>query len=181
MKITSRAREDADPARVSDTNFRLHMSNSEENRNEAPEPYAGIGRMLVLVMKGALTGFPLGLILAVLAGSWVWLELRMNVGLLIPAAAFFSAVSSFWKRKAFPYALFLMGQVFLIVILLVRYGFNVDAFCAVPAYLFREGFHGAGLTATAAGWIVGGILVGGNLVWIAFPRERLSQRKDRQS
>jgi len=136
-------------------------------------------RMLAIILEGALIGFTLGLILAVLAGSWVWLEMRVNVGLLIPAATFLCPVSTFWMRKAFSYSLFLMVQVFLLIVLIGIYGVDAGALCAVPAYLFREGFHGTGLTLATAGLMVGGIFLGGNLLWIAFSRERLFPTDDR--
>jgi hypothetical protein len=129
--------------------------------------------MFAIILEGALIGFTLGLILAVLAGSWVWLEMRMNVGLLIPAATFLCPASTYWTRKVFFYSLFLMVQVFLLIALIGIYGFDASALCAIPAYLFREGFHGTGLTLATAGLMVGGIFIGGNLLWIAFSRERL--------
>ncbi len=137
---------------------------------KSPSLSPGSGRMLAIILKGALTGFTLGLILAVLAGSWVWLEMRVNTGLLIPAATFLCLVFSFWTRKDFPYSLFLMGQVLLLFVLLAIYGFDRGALCAVPVYLFREGFHGSDLTQGTAGSLLEGILLSGNLLWIVFRR-----------
>ncbi len=45
------------------------------------------GVALAGLVRGALFGFVLGLLLSLLAGSWVWLEMRANVGLLIPGMA----------------------------------------------------------------------------------------------
>lgn len=173
MKIKSHPREEADPVRVFDRDSRLHGSDRGGYRNEAKRPHAGTGRMLAIILKGALIGFTLGLILAVLAGSWVWLEMRVNVGLLIPSATFLCPVFTSWTRKVFSYSVFMMGQVFLLIVLLAIYGFDAGALCAVPAYLFREGFHGTGLTLATAGLMVGGIFLSGNLLWIAFSREHL--------
>jgi len=117
-------------------------------------------------MKGALIGFTLGLILAVLAGSWVWLEMRANVGFFIPAATFLCPAFCLWRRKTFTYSVFLKGQVALLIVLLLIYNFDMGALCAVPAYLFREGFHGNGLTPATAGLVVCSIYLGGNLLWI---------------
>jgi len=122
--------------------------------------------MFFITLKGALIGFTLGLILAVLAASWLWLEMRMNVGYLIPVATFLCMIFSAWLRKAFPYSLFLMGQAFLLFVLLAIYGFDASALCAVPAYLFREGLHGSSLPLAAAELMVGIIFLGGNLLWI---------------
>lgn len=173
MKIKNYPREDGDPVRVFDRDSRLYGSDGGGYRHEAKRPYADTGRMLAIILKGALIGFTLGLILAVVAGSWVWLEMRVNVGLLIPAATFLCPGSTFWTRKAFSYSLFLIVQVFLLIVLIGIYGFDAGALCAVPAYLFREGFHATGLTLATAGLMVGGIFLGGNLLWISFSRRRL--------
>lgn len=177
MRLAGRApghpREDEDPVAERDADSRLHGNDREGYRSGVKRHDEAPGGIGVILLKGALIGFTLGFVLAVLAGSWVWLEMRVNVGLLIPAATFLCAVSALWKWKAFPYALFLAGQVILIITLVVLYGFAADAFCAVPAYLFREGFHGSGLTLATARALVGGIFLGGNLLWIAFGRKRI--------
>lgn len=179
MKIKSHPRKDGDPVCVFDRDSSRHGNDGGGYRNESKKPYAVTGRMFAMILKGALIGFTLGLILAVLAGSWVWLEMRVNVGLLIPAATFLCPVSTFWMRKAFSYSAFLMEQVFLFIALLVIYGFDAGALWSVPAYLFREGFHGTDLTLATAGLMMGSIFLGGNLLWIAFRRERLFPTDDR--
>jgi hypothetical protein len=124
--------------------------------------------VFAIVLAGVMIGFILGLGLAVLAGSFVWLDMRVNVGLLIPAATFLCPVFAYWKRKTFSYTLFLVGQALLFVVLIAVYGFDAGALWSVPACLLREGCYGAGLPLGAAGLVVGGILLGGNLLWIIF-------------
>jgi hypothetical protein len=128
--------------------------------------YAGPGKGFSLIFRAALVGFTLGLILAVPANSWVWLEMRVNAGLLIPAATLLCPVFTLWRRNAFSYSLFLMGQTILVIILLAIYGFDRGALWVVPASLFREGFHFTGLTLKTAGLTVGGIFLGGNFLWM---------------
>ena len=173
MKSISHPRVDGDPVRVFDMDSRLRGNDKRRRgndrrgyRNEAKRPYTGAGRIFALIFRAALIGFTLGFVLAVPVGSWVWLEMRVNVGLLIPAATFLCPVFACWKRKAFPYSLFLMGQVLLFIILLAIYGFDAGALWAIPASLFREGFHGTGLTLATAGLMVGGIFLGGNFLWM---------------
>ncbi len=127
---------------------------------------AEAGEVYYLVYSSALIGFTLGLILAVLAGSRVWLEMRLNMGHLIPVVTVLCPVLTLWKGSAFSYAVFLMEQVVLLIILLAIYGFDAGALCSVPAYLFREGFHGNSLSLTTARVMVCGIFLGGNLLWI---------------
>jgi hypothetical protein len=124
------------------------------------------------ILKGALIGFTLGLILAVLAGSWVWLEMRVNVGLLIPATTVLCSLLAFWKKITLSYLPFFIAQTLLVITLLALYGPAADALRSVPAYLFREGFLCTGLARETAGSMVGGILVGGNLQWIIFNRKK---------
>ena len=132
------------------------------------------------IFKGALIGFALGLAIAVGAASWVWLEMRVNVGLLLPAATALCVMPAIGKERAFPYPLFLIAQIILGVTLLVIYGPDTGALWSIPAYIFREGFHGTGLTLKTAELMVWGILLGGNILWIAFSRERLCPTDDRQ-
>jgi hypothetical protein len=135
-------------------------------RTERPE--VGPNKVFAIVLTGVMTGFILGLGLAVLAGSFVWLDMRVNVGLLIPAAAFLCPVFAYWKRKTFSYTLFLAGQGLLFVVLIAVYGFDAGALWSVPASLLRDGFYSAGLPLETARSIVGAILLGGNLLWIVF-------------
>lgn len=132
------------------------------------------------ICKGALIGFSLGLVIAVGAASWVWLEMRVNVGLLIPATTVLFSILAFWKKSAFSYLLFFLAQLLLVITLLTIYGLDAGALWSIPAYIFREGFHGTGLTRGTAGLMVGGILLGGNLFWIAFSGKRMPSGKKRQ-
>lgn len=131
-----------------------------------PSLYAGPGKGFSLIFRAALVGFTLGLILAVLASSWIWLEMHVNVGGLIPMITLMCPVFALWKRRVFSYSLFLMGQTFLVIIFLAIYGFDRGALWVVPASLFREGFHFTGLALTTAGFTVGGIFLGGNFLWM---------------
>lgn len=132
------------------------------------------------IFKGALIGFTLGLAIAVGAASWVWLEMRVNVGLLIPATTVLCSILALGKERAFSYLPFLIAQVLLGITLLAIYYPDAAALWSIPAYLFREGFHGTGLSRGTAGLMVGGILLGGNLLWIAFSGKLMPLGKKRQ-
>lgn len=126
---------------------------------------SGTGKTFPLLFKGFLAGFILGLALAIGAASWVWLEMRVNVGLVIPGAMILCPVLACWQRKELSYPVFLAGQFLLFAVLLAIHGLDPDALWAVPAALFREGFYIAGLTLNASGMLMGGILLAGNLLW----------------
>ncbi len=125
---------------------------------------------LALVSRALLIGYVLGLLLAVSAASWVWLEMRVNAGHLIPGATVVCPVLACWKKKVFPYSAFLTGQALLITVLLARYGFDPGALWSVPAYLFREGFHAPGLALGTAGLLAAGAVVAGNVWWLWLSR-----------
>ncbi len=139
---------------------------SMKTKREAPRSRAASGG--AVIVSAGLIGFTLGLVLAVAAGSWVWLDMRLNVGLLIPAAVLLCPVIARRERKAFSYPGFLAAQGLLAITLLAIYGLDGNALAAVPACLFREGFHLAGVALKTAELTMGGILLGGNLLWIAF-------------
>jgi len=121
----------------------------------------------VLLFKGALVGFTLGLGLASVASTWVWLEMRVNLGLLIPLAAFFGGALAAAKRKAPSYLLFAATQCLLGAALLARCGFDPGAFRTIPVCLFREGIGCTNWGLDSAGSLLAGFFIVANLLWIS--------------
>ncbi len=124
-----------------------------------------MGAIFSLLFRGAAVGFTAGFLMATLALSWVWLEMRVNVGLVIPIAALLCAMFALWKGYRFPYRLFLFLQCLLIALFLFRYGFDGFALRTVAASLFREGFLWKGLPLETAALLVGGVFFSGNIFW----------------
>ena len=121
-----------------------------------------MGAALAGLARGALFGFVLGLLLSLLAGSWVWLEMRVNVGLLIPGMALAClAVAAGW-RHLFPYRFFVLLQLLLFAAFIILYGFDPVALRVVPASFFRQGIQAPVMSLDAANVVLGLILTVGN-------------------
>jgi len=98
------------------------------------------GRSITL-LKGGLSGFVLGYLVALLLGRSVWLEMRMNTGLAIPVCTLACVLFSLWKGITIRYPVFLLLELLSGATFLLIYRFEMDAFLIIPASLFREGFR----------------------------------------
>jgi hypothetical protein len=112
--------------------------------------------------RGTLFGFILGLLLSLLAGSWVWLEMRVNVGLLIPGMTIVCLATAAEWGNQFPYRFLVLLQLISIVVFIALYGFDPVALRVVPASFFREGFQAPAMSLDAANIALGVILTAGN-------------------
>lgn len=104
----------------------------------------------------------LGFLLALLSASWVWLEMRINTGLMIPSATFVCLAMAAWKGNIFNYRNFLFSQILLMIAFVLIYGFDSVALRVVPACLFREGFPITFMSIDTANVVLVAILSGGN-------------------
>ena len=93
------------------------------------------GRFITL-LKGGLSGFVLGYLVALLVGRSVWLEMRFNTGLAIPVCTLACMLFSLWKRITIRYSIFLFLELLSIATFLLIYRFELSAFLIVPACLF---------------------------------------------
>ncbi len=70
-------------------------------------PYRqGFVDIFINVLKGLLVGIALGTLLGILSGSWVWLEMRVNVGRMIPAVMLVCLIIAVSKKAVFRYRFF---------------------------------------------------------------------------
>jgi hypothetical protein len=116
------------------------------------------------LVRGAFFGFILGLLISLLAGSWVWLEMRVNVGLFIPGMTLACLVASVARQDLFPYRLFALLQLLSIAVFIALYGFDPVALRIVPASFFREGFQVPAMSLDAANVALVLILIMGNAI-----------------
>ena len=93
------------------------------------------GQKIIGIITRGFAGFLAGLILAILLGHWVWLEMRLNVGLAIPLCTILFILAGLGGGGF----VFLLDAV-LVVVFLSLYGFRAGAAAIVPATLVREGF-----------------------------------------
>ncbi len=120
------------------------------------------GVALAGLVRGALFGFVLGLLLSLLAGSWVWLEMRANVGLLIPGMALACLAAAAGWEHLFPYRFFVLLQLLLFAAFVTLYGFDPVALRVLPASFFRQGLQAPVMSLDAANVVLGLILTVGN-------------------
>lgn len=117
------------------------MDFSTGTRHAHDEKSGPVVRLVGQRLKAALMGLAAGYCLALLIGRSVWLEMRINVGHIIPiSSACFVLLLGARKRplKLIP---FLLLEVITAAILFSIYGFSSSTILIVPAALFREGFH----------------------------------------
>ena len=88
----------------------------------------------------AFAGFVAGLLLALLSGQWVWLEMRVNTGLLLPATSMCSALAGGFFRRSPPAAVVFCLEFLVVLTLLAEYGVSVSPLLTLPGSLLREGF-----------------------------------------
>jgi hypothetical protein len=122
--------------------------------------------ILTNLLKAGLFGVVLGYFLALLLGRSVWLEMRFNIGLMIPVCTLACILFSVWKRITIRYSFFLFLELLTVVTFLFVYRFEMDAFLVIPGCLLREGCR---LNFVGLGFInifLGIILFAGNFIWI---------------
>ncbi|MEI8172690.1 MAG: hypothetical protein WCH07_04300 [Deltaproteobacteria bacterium] len=104
----------------------------------------------------------LGFLLGLLSASWVWLEMRINTGLMIPSVTLVCLAIAAWKGNIFNHRIFLFSQILLMIAFVLLYGFDPVALRVVPACLFREGYQMMNMPLDTANSILVAILIGGN-------------------
>lgn len=130
----------------------------------------GIASIFYDALKGCLTGMTAGLLFALLSASCVWLEMRINTGLMIPVMTLVCLATAVWKGNIFNYKIFLFPQALLAITFVLIYGFDLTALRVVPACLFREGFQMADMSLDVvniimvSAFLVGDVLLLGEAV-----------------
>jgi len=121
---------------------------------------------LMNVLKSGFVGIILGYILALLLVQWLWLEMRFNVGIIVPGSAVFCMLLAFWKRFTIHCSLLFILEFILLITFFSIYKFQLSAFLIIPACLLREGCYLNFLNLEKINIILGLTLLMGNFVWI---------------
>ena len=124
--------------------------------------------------KSGFLGFLAGFFLALMLYQWVWLEMRVNVGRLIPVCMLLFVLLGFRRNLSLGFSSLLLIEGALTVTLMVVYGFDVTAFLIVPAALIREGFSCQALSLDQMNVILIVTLLAGNALWVALQPPRSS-------
>jgi hypothetical protein len=114
------------------------------------------------ILRFALAGLLTGFILALLADRSVWVEMRINSGLLLPISTGMAAIAGIISGRRMPAVIILGLETLLMLVLLLDYGFAISALLIIPASIFREGFFLGNSTLGAVNDILVGLLVMGN-------------------
>lgn len=118
------------------------------------------------IIRFGFMGLILGCLSAVILSQWIWLEMRVNVGLLIPAGTLIGAVTGvFFRGNSRVWGLF-VPELFLAGTMAVIYGGDLGALTVIPAVLLREGLFFPELSLQNINIILVLILIVGNLYWL---------------
>ena len=115
-------------------------------------------KTLRLAFIGLLAGF----ILSTFAGRSVWLEMRINTGLLLPLTTAVAIIAGTSSNKQVPAMVPIGMEIFLVLLLLLIYGFDPNALLVIPALTFKEGFFLATFDLRTLNSILGALLLLGN-------------------
>ncbi len=129
-------------------------------------------------LKAALTGLVAGYCLALVLGRSVWLDMRVNVGHVLPVSVACLVLASKNRQRPVGIVPFLLLQVLGLALLFSAYGLSSSAILIVPAGLFREGFHLSSFSLTNIGLFLLCLIGTVDAVWMyAVVRERIRNRR----
>ncbi len=117
-------------------------------------------KILRLTFIGLLAGF----ILSILAGRSIWLEMRVNTGLLLPLAAVITIIAGTFSTRQVPTLAAIGMEIFLVCLLLFVYGWDPDALLIIPASTFKEGFFLSAFDVRTLNSILAAVFLAGNAV-----------------
>jgi len=114
------------------------------------------------ILRLAFIGLLFGYILSVCAGRSIWLEMRINTGLLLPLMTVLAIFAGNLCKWQVPAKAAVAKEIFLVILFLLFYGIDPDVLLVLPASTFREGFFLHGITFFSLNGILAAILLSGN-------------------
>ncbi len=120
-------------------------------------------KILRLTFIGLLAGF----ILSILAGRSVWLEMRVNTGLLLPLVAVITIITGTFSTRQVPVMAAIGMEIFLVCLLLFVYGWDLHALLIIPASTFKEGFFLSAFDVRTLDGILAAVFLIGNGVLLS--------------
>ncbi len=94
-----------------------------------------------LYLKAPFTGLVIGFLFAFLLSRSVWLDMRFNIGHVIPISVAVSILFFALTRRSITLVSFLLLELLAVFLIFFIYGFSFSTILIVPAALFRDGFH----------------------------------------
>jgi len=141
----------------------MGQSPSKNNKKKTRDRSKAI---LINLLKGGLLGIVLGYFFALLLSRSVWVEMRFNLGFIIPVCTMACMLLFLWKRVWIRYPFFLFLELLLLIVFFLIYRFEPEALLVIPACLLREGCRLTSVSLYSTNIILAAILFAGNLVWI---------------
>jgi hypothetical protein len=126
--------------------------------------------------KAALTGLVAGYCVALLLGRSVWLEMRVNIGHVLPLSVACFVLAFANRKRPMRLTWFLLFELLAPVLLFSVYGFSSSTILIVPASFFRDGFHLDSLSLLKIDLFLLCFLGMANAVWIYGAAMRRSKR-----
>ena len=118
------------------------------------------------VLKAAFTGLVIGFLFAFLLSCSVWLEMRVNIGHMIPISVAASVFFFTLTKRSITLVSFLLLELLTIFLVFSLYSFSSSTILIVPAALFRDGFHVGSLSLPRINLFLFCTLGTANVVWI---------------
>ena len=119
------------------------------------------------ILRFAFIGLLFGLILSVLADRSVWLEMRVNTGLLLPLAMAIAIIAGAFSHRQVPVLAVVGLEVVLFFLLFLVYGPDPQALLIIPASAFKEGFFLSALNLRTLNGILALVFLLGNGVLLS--------------
>ena len=91
--------------------------------------------------KSIFTGYLVGSIIAVIFNQWIFLEMRVNINLVIPLSMLAGIAVCHFTRIRFQLIIIFILELILGLLVFLLYNFNFESYYIIPASMFREGFH----------------------------------------
>ena len=114
--------------------------------------------------KSIFTGFLAGSIIAMILNQWIFLEMRVNINLVIPLFIFIGiAFYRFTRIRFNPKIIFFLQLIFGFLVCLL-YNFSTESFFVIPASMFREAFFLNSLSLGEVNVFISILLIISNLI-----------------
>lgn len=121
--------------------------------------------MIIRIAKSAYLGFLTGFLAAVLLQRSVWLAMRVNIALIIPALVLLGLIWGIAKKGSWPKAWFFGLEIITVLVYIIIYG-DAGALAIMPAVLLREGFFLAAFNLGQLNIALLALLICGNILWL---------------
>ncbi|MDA8236034.1 MAG: hypothetical protein M0Z31_14810 [Clostridia bacterium] len=120
------------------------------------------------ILRGAkfgFTGFIVGYILALVLGQWIWLDMRVNIALIVPVCILAGIGLALWNQCLNSKFWLWIPEAIVCLILLVLYWGRLDAITVIPGIIFKEALYLGFINLDMANILLVLVLILGNALW----------------